>query len=100
MGIDSIYLNKRDDSSMTSDWVYYRVTGAPGLGVPAGKEGASVQICKVKWPDFSDVGSMVDSPGQVAMASAYLKGIQNVVQAWGIEHDESILIGLLERPDK
>lgn len=104
MPIDSIYLNKRPDSNgeesnNTSDWVYYRITGATGLGVPAGEEGSSVQMCKVTWPHLKDDGPVTDTPGQVALNAAY-PGIQKVVAAWGIEHDKSILIGLRESAEK
>ncbi len=95
MNIDMIFLNKHGNESNTSSWVYYRVTSVEGLGVGAGREGSTVRVCRVKWPKFEDTGEIIDTPGTVAYVSAHRNTVSLVAQ-WGIDHEESILIGLRE----
>jgi hypothetical protein len=92
---DLIYLNKRGNENDTSGWLYYRVTSVTGLGVSAGQEGSTVRVCRVNWPKFADLGEVVDTPGTVAYISAHRNTV-NLVSQWGIDHEESVLIGVLE----
>jgi hypothetical protein len=95
MNIDLIYLNKGENENDTSGWVYYRVTSVEGLGSDAGQEGSTVRVCRVKWPKFEDSGNIIDTPGTVTKNSAHRNTV-NLVGQWGIDHDQSILIGVLE----
>jgi len=90
-----IYLNKRGDEGNTRGWVYYRVTSTTGMGIDAGTEGSTVRVCRVKWPTFSDIGDIIDTPGTVGYMSAH-PNVVGIVRQWGINHEDSILIGVLE----
>jgi hypothetical protein len=93
---DLIYLNKCSNENDTSGWVYYRVTSVAGLGIQAGQEGSTVRVCRLKWPEFVDLGEVVDTPGTVGYTSAH-PNVASLVAQWGIDHEQSILIGVLER---
>lgn len=90
-----IYLNKGGNENDTSKWVYYRVTSTTGMGIDAGTEGSTVRVCRVKWPTFADVGDIIDTPGTVGYMSAH-PNVVGIVGQWGINHEDSILIGVLE----
>jgi hypothetical protein len=93
---DFIYLNKRGKENDTRAWVYYRTTSTTGLGISAGDEGSTVRVCRLRWPDFSDIGEVIDAPGTVGFTSAH-PNVVRLVARWGIDHEQSILIGVLER---
>ena len=93
---DLIYLNKRANESDTRDWVYYRTTAVTGLGIGAGDEGSAVRVCRVKWPEFADIGEVIDTPGTVGYTSAH-SNVKSLVAQWEIDHEQSVLIGVLER---
>jgi hypothetical protein len=89
-----IYLDKGgDDDNLPDTWKYFRVTSVPGMGVPEGEEGSTVQTCRVKWPSLEDIEPIVDSPGTVGYVSAY-RNVTKILEGWGINREESILIGL------
>jgi hypothetical protein len=97
--MDQIYLDKRGDESNTSSWVYYRVTSVDSLGNPAGTEGSSVQICRVKWPTFEDIAPVIDTPGQVGYRhTVAYPTAKKILAEWDVDHEQrSILIGSRER---
>jgi hypothetical protein len=92
---DLIFLNKRGNENDTREWVYYRTAAATGLGIGAGDNGSTVRVCRVKWPEFTDVGEIIDTPGTVGYTSAYLNTVKLVTQ-WAVDHEQSILIGVRE----
>jgi len=65
--LDEIYLNKGDEANASYNWVYYRLTSVDELGHPSGKEGSTIQICRVTWPSFGDEGTPVDTPGHAGV---------------------------------
>ncbi len=51
-------------------------------------------MCRVQWPTFADVGEIIDTPGTLAFESAYESTV-SLSKQWGIDHEQSILIGVL-----
>jgi hypothetical protein len=95
--LDQIYLDKGGDENPSFNWVYYRLTPVDGLGKPAGKEGGTIQICRLKWPSLGDSGTAVDARGQSAL-NVVFPAVSTVLAEWGIDHESrGILIGLRER---
>jgi hypothetical protein len=95
--LDSIYLNHPGGNQ--NHWVYYRLTS---LG---GKEGDHIEICLVSWPDFKDIDVVGDekkasviNPGDTGFTSAYPNFTNLLLRKWGVNHEESILIGMRVRP--
>lgn len=97
MLIDRIYLDKRNDSNITSDWLYYRITSIDAPDVPAGKEGATVQVSRLAWPTLTDIESPTDSPGQTAFTSVYVNVVKILKERWAVEHRDENLIGVRSR---
>ena len=93
---DLIYLNKRGSEMDTGEWVYYRTTSVTGLGIGGGDEGSTVRVCRVTFPDLTDVGETVDTPGAVGYNSAH-PNVVGILRGWGVEHEQSVLIGVRER---
>jgi hypothetical protein len=94
--LDLIYLNKRGNESDDSEWTYYRTTPVAGLGISAGEDGSTVQVCRVTWPDLKDTAEIVDTPGAVGYTSAH-PNVVALLSGWGIDHNKSVLIGVRER---
>lgn len=96
--IDSIYLNTRNDDSLTNNWAYYRVNSI------GGNDNDPIEACLVSWPTFEDINSLSDeatasvwTPGITGLAVAYPTMIEFLKNKWGIDHSTSILIGLIPR---
>jgi hypothetical protein len=95
--LDQIYLDKGGDENPSFNWVYYRLTPVDGLGNPAGKEGSTIQICRLKWPSLGDIGTAIDTPGPSGRIAA-ITAVSTVLTEWGVDHESrGILIGLRER---
>ena len=95
--LDQIYLDKCGDENASFNWVYYRLTSVDGLGNPAGTEGGTIQICRVRWPSLGDKGTPVDTPGHTGLTVAF-PAMNKVLAEWGVDHENrGILIGLRER---
>lgn len=94
--VSSIYLYKPpDNEDFTNSWVYYRIVSIRGPDEAAGKLNAPIQVCKVSWPSFTDIPPMTDTPGITGLTTAYQHMCQLVKSQWGVEHEQSVLIGLL-----
>lgn len=95
---DLFYLDKHGDDDQPQSWTYYRIRSTTGLGIPAGQLGSSVEICRVRWPDFNDIEPLIETPGVVGCMSAEYNA-SRLLEQWGVNHDRSILIGSLIRAD-
>lgn len=91
---DLIYLNKKD-SSITNDWIYYRLKSK-------GADQDPIEVCKVAWPTFADINliwdessAMVSTPGLTGLSSAYEQICSLLLSQWSVDHNKSIVIGLL-----
>ena len=77
--------------------MYYRLTSVDGLGNPAGKEGGTIQTCRVRWPSLGDKGTSVATPVHTG-PSIVFPTVNKVLAEWGVDHkNRGILIGLRER---
>jgi hypothetical protein len=86
--MDSIYLNKQKSEAHTNLWVYYRLRGST-------EDRGTIQVCKVIFPHFSDIGVPIDTPGTVGLNSIP-EHLELLMDAqWGIIHSESCLIGFI-----
>ena len=95
--LDQIYLDKCGDENASFNWVYYRLTLVDALGNPAGKEGSTIQICRVKWPSLGDKGTPVYAPAHTNPSAAF-PAMDKVLSGWGVDHEKrGVLIGLCER---
>lgn len=97
---DLIYVDKGQDTGdhLPDTWKYFRVTGVTGLGNPEGTAGATIQVCRVKWPTLEDIPPANDSPGVTTYASAW-EIVNGALQQWGIDRERSILIGIRDREE-
>jgi len=87
--IDLYYLD-RINSSITSDWRYYRVRPIYGM---------HIETCEVEFPSLKDKGVPTQHPFIVGLASAHdIKGQH--LKALGIDQERAILIGLAAREDE
>lgn len=95
---DVIYLDKGEDTGdlLPDTWQYFRVTGENRLGHPEGTEGASIQVCRVKWPTLEDIPPMTDSPGVTTYASSW-EIVNGALRQSGIDRERSIIIGIRDR---
>lgn len=97
----SVYLYKPPETeNFVNSWVYYRVDSVRGPNEPAGTLGAPVQMCRLSWPSFADILPMVDTPGVTGLTSAYRQMCSIAKNQWGVDHEQSILIGMLEYDTK
>jgi len=92
---DLIYLNKLG-SDLDNDWVYYRVRS------DGGNFRDPITICRVEWHTFKDIDliwdekkAVITSPGLTGLASAYEETCRLMKYRWGVDHDDSIIIGSL-----
>ena len=93
--MQSIYLYKPPDTdNLTWDWIYYRVAST-ALDEPAGKPGAPIEICKVSWPTFQDIGKPTVTTGITGLESAIEHETVILKNIFGVEREKSTLIGLL-----
>ena len=93
--MQSIYVFKPPQTEkFTNTWIYYRVASVDGEE-PAGTLYAPIEICRVSWPTFRDVPPATDTPGITGLASAYEHQCRLLREQWGVEHEESVLIGFL-----
>jgi hypothetical protein len=98
---DSIYLDKHgDDNHLPDTWSYYRITSVDGLGNPEGTLGASIEVCRVKWPTLEDILPMIDSIGTTGYAFAYPTVNDALRKQWNIDREQSIFIGIRDRVKK
>ena len=94
---DLIYLDKHgDDDHSPQSWTYYRIRSTSGLGIPAGQLGSSVEVSRVKWPDFHDIDPPIETPGVVGYTSAEYNA-NKLLEQWGVNRKRSILIGSVVR---
>lgn len=91
----SIYLGKPAEND-TSSWIYYRVDSVDGPDEPSGTLRAPIQICRVSWPEFDDIPPITETPGVTGLESAYEQMCSVVQSRWGVDHERSALIGILE----
>jgi hypothetical protein len=98
--LDSIYLNKHEDKPpqtfampnglLAEDigaWTYYRMRGHE-------HDGETLEVCRVSWPDFADLGSPIGTYGVVGYVSAE-DAIQTLLEnSLGVDHRRSIFIGM------
>lgn len=99
--LSSIYLYKPPDAEkFTNKWIYYRIDSINGPDEPSGTMFAPIQVCKVQWPTFADIKPMTDTPGITGLESAYEHMCRIAKGQWGVEHEQSILIGFLEGPER
>jgi hypothetical protein len=103
--IDTIWLNKpKGGDSEPDTWVYYRVTPVAGGGQPAGADKSNVEVCRLHWPTLEDLTGfsqdqgIVETAGSVGLVSAELDTTDIVKGKFGIDHRQSILMGIRERP--
>ena len=96
--IDFIYLNDLDQEHSPDSWLYYRITAIDGPADPAGTLSSALQICRVKWPGFEDIAPATDTPGAVGWNTAHPGTIKFVKNAWGADHEKSVVIGLRDWP--
>ena len=98
---DMIMLDKHgDDDHLPDDWSYYRITSTTGLGNDEGTRGATIQVCRVKWPTLDDIPPVIDNIGVTGYASAYPTVNDALSKQWGIDRDQSIFIGVRDRLNK
>jgi len=94
---DTIHLDKHgDDDHFPDTWDYYRITGLEGLGNVEGTEGATIEVCRLTWPDFQDKGTAVQTPGVVGLEAAW-GHINRILNGWGIDRERSVFIGVRDR---
>jgi hypothetical protein len=94
--LDQIYLDKGGDENPSFNWVYYRLTPVDEQGNPAGEEGSTIQICRLKWPSLGDMGTPVDAQGRSGPNT--FPSASTVLAEWGVDHESrGVLIGLRER---
>jgi hypothetical protein len=94
--MQSIHLYKPPGTeNFTNTWIYYRVTSVRAEE-HAGTLGAPIQVCRVSWPTFQDIGPMIDTPGITGLESAYEHQCRVLKAQLGVEHEESTFIGFLE----
>lgn len=86
LNLDLIFLDKRG-SNHTWDWTYYRLTSI----------GETIQTCQVKFPSFEDMGPVIDTPGNVGLAAAYVNISKLVKKQWNVDRGRSELIGVRDR---
>ena len=99
MLLDDIYLDKHGDADHLPDtWTYYRITSVDGLGNPDGTLGASIEVCRVRWPTLEDIPPIIDSIGTTGHAFAYPTVNAALRKQWNIERERSVLIGYRFRP--
>ena len=92
--LDVIYLYKpAETEAEPQTWTYYRVRGDF-------EDGGTLQVSRVSLPDFKDrqgesgLNDVIDTPGIVGHVTPHL---HTLLQAqWGVDHEKSILIGVLE----
>lgn len=95
--VSSIYLYKPPETeNFTNTWVYYRVDSINGPDQPSGTMFAPIQICKVQWPTFTDIGPPTDTQGITGLKSVHEQVCRMTKSLWGVEHEQSVLIGFLE----
>jgi hypothetical protein len=91
----AIYVYKPPETENTaSSWIYYRV-GSVDADEPRGKLYAPIQVCQVSWPALKDIPPMIDTPGITRLASAYSQVQKLLREQMGVDHESSVLIGLL-----
>jgi hypothetical protein len=49
----------------------------------------------VSWPTFEDVPPMIDTPGITGLESAHEHQSRLLKEQWAVEHEQSVVIGLL-----
>jgi hypothetical protein len=82
---DAIFLDKRN-SGLTSNWVYYRVTGIGNV---------DIEICRVTFPDCKDVGVPIVAPGDVELPAAHDNIKTVLLNQWQVNHDTGNIIGVV-----
>jgi hypothetical protein len=93
--MQSIYLYKPPDTENVSNtWIYYRVASVQAAE-PAGTLSAPIQTRRVSWPTFKDIPPMIDTPGITGWNTAYEHQCRLLREQWGVEHEQSVLIGFL-----
>jgi hypothetical protein len=98
---DMIMLDKHgDDDHFPDNWTYYRITSTAGLGIGEGELGATIQVCRLKWPALEDIPPVVDSIGLTGYANAYDAVNAVLSKQWNIDREQSIFVGVRDRFDK
>lgn len=92
--IHSIYLYQPPGPAFLNNWIYYRVASI-NTDEAAGTLGAPIEVCRVAWPKFDDIPPATDTQGITERASAYDHMCRLLRQLYGVEHENSILIGML-----
>ncbi len=95
--LSTVYLYKPPESAnFTNSWVYYRVESIRGPNEPGGTLNAPIQMCRVAWPSFADIPPVTETPGVTGLTSAYEQMCKIAKSQWGVEHQDSVEIGILE----
>jgi hypothetical protein len=91
-----IYLYKPPAyENILNSWVYYRVGSIDSPEFPEGTLNATIETCRVSWPDFNDVGPSTWTTGITGWKSA-ADHIKRLVEGqYKVEHADVILIGLI-----
>ena len=83
-----IYLDKRGDEHDTSKWAYYRLKG--------NETGGNADAALVSFPDFKDTVPVISIGLSVGMDSIYKDTNIMLKNAWNIDRERSILIGVIK----
>jgi hypothetical protein len=96
--MDMIYLDKGTDTGdrFPHTWQYFRVSGVDWSDFREGTVGATLQVCRVKWPTFEDILPITDSPGVTTDASTW-EIVNGALRQSGIERGRSTFIGIRDR---
>jgi hypothetical protein len=94
-GLQLIYLYKPPQrENITNTWIYYRIASVDAVE-PGGTLFAPMQARRVSWPTFEDVPPMIDTPGITGLESAHEHQCRLLKEQWAVEHEQSVVIGLL-----
>jgi hypothetical protein len=82
---DLIYVDKNDDSNLTNDWKYYRVTPIAQM---------NIEVCEIEFPSLRDKSVPTQTPGIVGLAAAHDINVELLQKSYGIVHERAVLIGV------
>jgi hypothetical protein len=91
MPLDLIFLDT-NGSSVFTDWRYHRLTAI----------GESIEMCQVTFPEFSDPGTPIQTPGIITFPLAIKKGAEciNTLLIQDIPRSSASAKGLDDWPEK
>jgi len=86
MPLDLIFLDT-NGSSVFTDWRYHRLTAI----------GESIEMCQVTFPEFSDPGTPIQTPGIITFPLAIKKGAEILMHQYAVDPRYTTFIGQRER---